>query len=224
MGFDWKGLFIERTAEEIAALEARKTQEAKQQAAAPTSTEKPAAPVYTGSVTPSEGTLAEIKEVYQLGFEGLNTNGYDFFEFYKAVAAVGSQNPSAYQMAFAMAQGIDKSVSKTSLQAKADYYIAELEKVHGQYAAKGTAKKAEVNNQISSENKALLTEKQQIEAQLAALTDRLQKVTTSLEQMDGKYAQILDDLEQKLSANTEAKNQLIQDIQQVKQGISQNIQ
>jgi uncharacterized phage infection (PIP) family protein YhgE len=223
MGFDWKGLFIERTPEEKAALKAAEAQEQK---LANTTSQPSSTPTIlpTGLVTPSENTLTEIKEVYKQGFESLNTQGYDFFEFYKAVAAVGNQNPGAFQMAFAMAQGIDKSVSKNSLLAKADFYINELEKVHTQYASKGNAKKTEINNQISAESKALANEKQQLEVQLTTLQERLKNINANIDQMDGKYAKILDELEQKLSANTEAKEQLIQDIKQVKQGINQNIQ
>jgi uncharacterized phage infection (PIP) family protein YhgE len=223
MGFDWKGLFIERTPEEKAALKAA---EAQKQKLANTTSQPSSTPTIlpTGLVTPSENTLTEIKEVYKQGFESLNTQGYDFFEFYKAVAAVGNQNPGAFQMAFAMAQGIDKSVSKNSLLAKADFYLNELEKVHTQYASKGNAKKTEINNQISAESKALANEKQQLEVQLTTLQERLKNINANIDQMDGKYAKILDELEQKLSANTEAKEQLIQDIKQVKQGINQNIQ
>jgi uncharacterized phage infection (PIP) family protein YhgE len=223
MGFDWKGLFIERTPEEKAALKAAEAQEQK---LANTTSQPSSTPTIlpTGLVTPSENTLTEIKEVYKQGFESLNTQGYDFFEFYKAVAAVGNQNPGAFQMAFAMAQGIDKSVSKNSLLAKADFYLNELEKVHTQYASKGNAKKTEINNQISAESKALANEKQQLEVQLTTLQERLKNINANIDQMDGKYAKILDELEQKLSANTEAKEQLIQDIKQVKQGINQNIQ
>ena len=36
--------------------------------------------------------ISEILEVYNRGFEGLNNEGFDFFEMYKSVMAVGPTN------------------------------------------------------------------------------------------------------------------------------------
>ena len=40
--------------------------------------------------------LNSVIEMYESGFESLNLPGYDFYEFFKAIKAVGSNDPNVY--------------------------------------------------------------------------------------------------------------------------------
>ena len=87
----------------------------------------PETPINSGTNSNSFGNnsdnpfLNEILEVYNKGFESLNQSGFDFFEMYKSVMAVGPTNPQSYQMAFTMGKTIKSDLSKTFLLEKSIY-------------------------------------------------------------------------------------------------------
>jgi hypothetical protein len=166
---------------------------------------------------------ADISAVYERGFESLNKDGYDFFELYKAVMAVGPDTPQAYTMAYAMGKGIKPDLSKDYLLQKGQNYLAELANVHTGYAQKGQAKLAELKQQENAENQGLLQQIQNIEKQIADLQQKLQQSKTQLEKLEGKYAAAINEMEQKIIANDQAKANLVASIEKVINGISQNI-
>jgi hypothetical protein len=188
-------------------------------------------PTYTAPTTPVQFNssqvpqeyLAKAIEVYKSGFDSLNQNGYDFYEFYQAITQGGVNNPQIYPMAFTMANAMDKSVTKDKLVQTADYYLSEINKVYNDYVAKGNGKKQDLIIQKNNENQALVNELSLMEQQLEALRTQIQDRQNKLNAIGGKYEPMISDVDNKLSANEMAKNQIIQSIEQVKTGIINNL-
>jgi vacuolar-type H+-ATPase subunit I/STV1 len=216
MGFDWKSLIFVQ-------------EEGAKQANVSTPQDHKPEPSHVGtthqkpSTVPSGSVLADIALVYERGFDSLNKEGYDFFELYKAVMAVGADNPQAYTMAFAMGKGIKPDLSKAFLVEKGQAYITELSKVHTGYAQKGQAKLSEIQQQEKAENQHLVNNIQNLEKQIAQLQSQLAASQADLEKLEGKYAGAIEDMEQKIAANNQAKTQLTDSIQKVINGINQNL-
>src|SRR5687768_9968529 len=72
----------------------------------------------------------EIAEVYEKGLQSINMPGYDFYDFYLAVAAAGAQNESVYKMAYQMGKTLDSNLTPGKLSNDADYYISKLTEVY----------------------------------------------------------------------------------------------
>jgi hypothetical protein len=188
-------------------------------------------PTYTAPTTPVQFNssqvpqeyLAKAIEVYKSGFDSLNQNGYDFYEFYQAITQGGVNNPQIYPMAFTMANAMDKSVTKDKLIQTADFYLSEINKVYNDYVAKGNGKKQDLITQKNNENQALVTELSMMEQQLEALKTQIQDRQNKLNAIGGKYEPMISDVDNKLSANEMAKNQIVQSIEQVKTGIINNL-
>jgi hypothetical protein len=177
---------------------------------------------FNSSQVPQE-YLTKAIEVYKSGFDSLNQNGYDFYEFYQAITQGGVNNPQIYPMAFTMASAMDKSVSKDKLLQSADFYLTEINKVYNDYVAKGNAKKQDLVNQKNNENQALVTELSMMEQQLEALKTQIQDRQNKLNAIGGKYEPMISDVDNKIVANETAKNQIVQSIEQVKSGIINNL-
>lgn len=168
--------------------------------------------------------LNDIIAVYEDGFEKLNQPGYDFFEFYKAVISIGGgDNPQAYQMAFQMAQSMDKTVTKDSLVKQSDYYIGELEKVHANFSSGGSKKIADMQSNKNTESNSLTSDINSLTTQIELLNGQLKEKQNALAAIDTKYSQPLIDITEKLAANDIAKNTLISNINKVKNNIQNNI-
>lgn len=185
----------------------------------------PAPPTFTPpqvSQIPQE-YLVKAMEVYKNGFDSLNQNGYDFYEFYQAITQGGVNNPQIYPMAFTMASAMDKSVTKDKLLQTADFYLGEINKVYNDYVAKGNGKKQDLITQKNNENQALVNELSLMEQQLEALRTQIQDRQNKLNAIGGKYEPMISDVDNKLSANETAKNQIVQSIEQVKTGIINNL-
>lgn len=177
------------------------------------------APVNTGS----NRFLNDIMDVYDKNFNKLNQPGYDFFEFFKAVNKAGVDNPQVYGMALDMAQAMDASVSKDTLSSQADYYVAELEKIHSTINGDGTKKGNDLLENKKTETQSLSSEISNIQQQIEILTTQLNEKQKSLNEIDVKYNQPIADISEKLSANDIAKNILIGNITKVKQNILINL-
>ncbi len=216
MAFDWKSLIF-----------------VQEEGAKPSSPAPAPAPITPGntysqpiakpSTAVQSNVLNDIVQVYERGFESLNKDGYDFFEIYKAVMAVGADNAQAYTMAFAMGKGIKPDLSKAFLVENGQAYIAELNKVHAGYAQKGQAKLGEIKLQEKSENQQLISTIQSLEKQIADLQAQLTQRKAELEKLEGKYAGAIDEMEQKIVANDHAKDNIVASIQKVINGINQNL-
>ena len=167
--------------------------------------------------------MENIIKMYELGFEGLNMDGYDFFELYKAILSAGADNPAVYSMAFTMAKSMDKTITKESLASQSDFYVQEISKVHAKYVDGGSSKRSELLARKEDERKQLSTEVENLKMQLEALTVQLNNAQNNLVQIDNKYANDLLEVECKLMANDVAKNNLTASINKVKQGLINNV-
>ena len=85
--FNWKSLFINEESSQPKNVEVNPT-------SFPQNAKFPDTETNSNPINISTNPfLGEILEVYQKGFEGLNSEGFDFFEMYKSVNAVGVTNP-----------------------------------------------------------------------------------------------------------------------------------
>jgi hypothetical protein len=179
-------------------------------------------PTYQATNVSNE-VLAKTLEMYEAGFDSLNQPGYDFYEFFKAVMAGGVDNPAIYGMAFGMGSAMDKSITKDKLLMQSDFYITEINKVYNDYVAKGNGKRQEVINQKNHENESLVGElnlmRQQLEQLQVQISDRENKLSV----IDSKYGPILNEVETKIAANDLAKQKIVGSIEQVKNGIINNL-
>lgn len=180
-------------------------------------------PVHSMSTQASNEHLEKAFDLYQKGFDSLNQPGYDFYEFYQAVMQAGPTNPQIYAMALTMASAMDKSVTKDKLIQQSEFYLGEINKVYQDYNSKGLVKKQELTTQKQHENESLVSElsllRQQLEAIQTQITDRENKLSV----IDVKYAPMMGEVDSKLSANDIAKNKIVQSIEQVKNGIINNL-
>jgi hypothetical protein len=178
---------------------------------------------YQAPVQVSNEYMQKAFEMYEKGFESLNKDGFDFYEFYQSVMQGGPTNPQVYTMAFGMGSIMKKSLSKNDLIVDADYYIAEITKVYNDNVTKGNAKKQALLAQKDLENKSLVGELETMQNQLEALKVQIDDRKRKLSDIDNKYSPELTDFDNKLGANELAKNRIVDSIEQVKQGINLNI-
>jgi len=175
------------------------------------------------STNVSNEALSKALLIYENGFDSLNQPGYDFYEFYKAVMAGGVDNPAIYGMAFGMGTAMDKTITKEKLLQQSDFYLNEITKVYNEYVSKGNTKRQEVINQKNHENESLIGElnlmKQQLEQLQIQIADRENKLSV----IDSKYGPILSEVENKIAANDMAKEKIVGSIEQVKNGIINNL-
>lgn len=167
--------------------------------------------------------LHSIIEMYESGFDSLNQPGYDFYEFFKAINAVGSHDASIYKMAFTMAKSVDSTVSKESLLKQADFYIDEINKVHKQYEIQGISKRAKIvsDQKINKDN--LTNEISALERQLLEIQTKLSNKKNALQAMEGGSMPELAEIDQKIAANDEAKNKILGAINMVVVGLKSNV-
>ena len=171
----------------------------------------------------SQEHLEKAIELYENGFNSLNQDGFDFFEFFQSVSHGGITNPQVYAMAYAMGTAMDKTISKEKLMSQADFYVSEITKVYEENVAKGQSKKDSLLKQKESENQTLANELSMFQQQLEALQIQIADRQNKLQAIDGKYQPQLADIDGKLTANTIAKNKIVEAIQTVKTGININI-
>nr|WP_294934592.1 hypothetical protein [uncultured Flavobacterium sp.] len=213
--FSWKGLFI--------------NEETSDEKTTPEVTDFPTEnkfPTPSQNVTASEHAttnpyLDEIYQVYEKGFEGLNHEGFDFFELYKSVVAVGATNPQSYQMAFTMGKSLNPALTKEFLLEKSKFYIQEIEGVHTKYNTTGLSKRNDLVASVTNEKQKLSKNISELEAKIQQLQSELMKSKSDLEQIDFNNKQEFDELDLKISANAVAKNKILESINTVVKGINQ---
>jgi hypothetical protein len=171
----------------------------------------------------SQEHLQKALEIYQNGFDSLNQPGYDFYEYYQAVSQAGIDNPQVYSMAFIMAVSMEKTITKDKLIQQSEFYINEITKVFNDYVNKGNDKKTQLLSQKTSESQSLSGELSMMEQQLEALKVQIKDRENKLNAIDGKYSPMISEIDSKLSANDSAKNQVVGLIQQVRNGIINNL-
>lgn len=219
--FNWKSLFINE--ESAKSQESKVVQSPGQVAAAPDNK----FPTHTESFPTNSLTnpfLNEIFEVYDKGFESLNEAGFDFFEMYKSVMAVGVTNPQSYQMAFTMGKTIKSDLTKEFLLQKGSFYITEIEKVYVKYDTIGKAKKADLDNSITKEKYNLSKSISELEAKILELQKELEAKKLELQKVDPINMEQLSEIQLKMEANNLAKEKIIASINTVITGINQYLQ
>ena len=226
--FNWKSLFINDEQSATAPTPAP----VKQEYTAPTNKFPDQAPppvsqsTYSSNVNTSDSGinnpyLADVFAVYQKGFESLNNPGFDFFEMYSSVMAVGASNPQAYQMAFTMGKTINPTLTKELLLEKAKFYTTEIEKVYAKYDADGNAKKMGLDNSITAEKFNLTKTVEDLEAKIAQLQAELQVKKEELAKIDIGSREKYSEIQLKIEANNLAKGKLLESINTVVTGINQ---
>jgi uncharacterized small protein (DUF1192 family) len=167
--------------------------------------------------------IGEIIAVYDKGSESLNSPNFDFFEFYKSVISVGINNSQSYQMAYTMGAAMNSQLNKQMLLDKANFYIAEIEKVHKNFLNTGTAKSNEISLNISNQKKGLENSIAELENKITQLQKELIDAKAELQRVESGTSKEFVEIQQKLEANERAKERLIQSIKQVVSGINQYI-
>lgn len=228
--FNWKSLFVND--------EANKTSEntIKEQPKFTPSTENkfptteskfPETTINSGNSVVNSGNnannpfLNEILEVYNKGFESLNQSGFDFFEMYKSVMAVGPTNPQSYQMAFTMGKTINGDLTKPLLLEKANFYVSEIEKVYAKYDATGNSKNKDLNNTITTQKSNLSKTIADLESQITKLQADLETKKAELVRIDHDNHEMFAQIQQKIEANNIAKQKILESINTVVTGINQ---
>ena len=171
----------------------------------------------------SEEYLSKAVEVYQKGFDSLNQPGYDFYEFYQSVNSIGVTNQQGYPMAFTMIKTIDKTITKDKLLSQSEFYITEIEKQFNNLVSSGSLKKQQLIDNKNHENQSMSSDLDLMKQQLEQLKVQIEDRQNKLNLIDSKYQPQLDEIDGKLRANELAKNQLLNSIELVKQGIINNI-
>ena len=161
--------------------------------------------------------------MYEAGFESLNLPGYDFYEFFKAIKAVGSNDANVYKMAMTMASSVDSKVTKTSLLDGANFYITEINNVHQQYQTKGNAKRDEIQKNQQSQKKVLTSEISDLEKQILQLQTQISEKKNLLNSIDSDLLSEISEIEQKIVANDIAKTKILEIITTVVNGIKNNL-
>lgn len=167
--------------------------------------------------------LDKIMAMYEKGFDNLNQDGYDFYEYFKAVVQVGVNNPEMYKMAFTMAKTMEPNVSKTSLIDQSKFYVNEITTVHKHYVQTGESKRTEMLRLKGSEESTLQQEVLDIGAEIQRLTSLKSQKEGELSTIDSKYASEITDIECKLMANDMARDSIVGSINKVVKGINDNI-
>lgn len=176
------------------------------------------------NVQPSKVYLEKALDLYEKGFDALNQDGFDFFEYYKSIISGGdAKNPQLYAMAFQMASAMDRTITKEKLVQQADYYLAELNKIYQEYVTKGNAKREEVLNQKNSENAWLTSELDSFEQQLESLKVQIEDRKNKLRAIDGKFESLITEVESKIAANETANSRITASIQEVRNGLVTNV-
>jgi hypothetical protein len=215
-GFNWKSLFVNEGKDASAP-------QAKPDISQPDNTTK--FPTQGRESAPLDASgnpfIGEIWDVYEKGFESLNSSEFDFFELYKSVMVVGVTNQQSYQMAFTMGKALKPDLSKQFLLDKAKYYIDEIEKVYAKYDAAGNSKKALLSQGIATEKDRMSKNIKDIESRITQLQYDLQKSKEELERIDANSKEKFSEIELKLEANTIARQKILTSINQVVTGVNQ---
>ena len=217
--FNWKSIFVNDENASVPQDEAKI-----QTSFIPTDNKFPETNTITNSVPNSNSSntfLNEILEVYNKGFEGLNSDGFDFFEMYKSVMAVGPTNPQSYQMAFTMGKTIKSDLSKEFLLEKSKFYISEIEKVYAKYDATGNSKNKDLSDTITNQKNHLTKTISDIESQIAKLQSELEGKKAELARIDFDNKEMFIQIQLKIEANNLAKHKILESINTVVTGINQ---
>jgi len=180
----------------------------------------------SGPNTPASPYINEIVEVYEKGLQSINMPGYDFYDFYLAIKAAGSQNEAVFKMAFQMGKTMDGNITPQKLVADAEYYISKINEVYRTYADQGKQKLDSFDKELQNERQKLSSEASLIETDLnnlrqkiVVLEKQLNETRAKLNGVDNTYKPQQDVIRQKLSANDQAMHVCVQKLNSVKESI-----
>lgn len=216
--FNWKGLFINEQTD-------TKVENKKPQTTFTPPVEVTKFPNEATQTVSSDSLsnpfLKEVFEVYEKGFESLNSAGFDFFEMYKSVMSVGISNPQSYQMAFTMGKTIQPDLNKQFLLDKASFYISEIEKVYAKYDTIGKSKKSDLENSLTKEKYDLSKNIEELNAKILQLQNELEAKKTEFQKLDTTNTVKFSEIKLKIEANDLAKQKILESINTVVTGINQ---
>jgi hypothetical protein len=178
--------------------------------------------------TVNEPLLKEILGVYENGLDSINMPGYDFYEFYQAIASTGNHNEQTYRMAYQMAKSLDKTISSGKFLSDAEFYISKINEVHGEYGRQGQQKlnaiqdqksrdKGQLNNDIDQAIKKI----NELKAELTRLENEINLKRNTLARIDENALPQEKMIKDKLAANDSAHKVSIDKLNAVKQCIQQ---
>lgn len=221
--FNWKGLFINEEGQKNE-TNTQNTDIPKENKATSNNQFPDAGITSNPSVQDLDNNvLDKVLEMYENGFDSLNKPGYDFYEYFKAVKAVNSNDPSIYKMAFSMAQGVDSKINKSTLLEQAQFYINEIEKVHKDYKNQGVSKRSTILTGEKNRKTALTNEISELEKQILQLQTDLSKKQNELASIDNGMISKTSEIDQTIMANDLAKETILNNIKTVVEGIKTNI-
>lgn len=221
--FNWKGLFINEEENRSDSSSGNTTSEPATQSFPESKKSNSKFPDQTDNLAINNEVLSTIVEMYESGFDSLNQPGYDFYEFFKAIKAVGSNDASVYKMAMSMAKGVDAKVTKESLLQQGDFYVKEINNVHKQYQRQGNAKKTKLQNLQQTEKENLTSEISELEKEILELQNQISTKRNKLQSIDSDLISDVSEIEQKIIANDVAKSKISDAINAVITGIKNNL-
>lgn len=172
---------------------------------------------------PSYRHLDAIANAYDKHLEGLNLEGYDFWELYEAMSDLSPKTPETYKMAVHFATKMGENVDKNNLVQTAEYYEAEMNKFHDHQEQQGQVRLSQLNSNKSSDKSSLEREISTLSNQIESLKQEMLSKQRDLDSIDARYANQIADIEDKLATNTVARNAIIESIGEIKDGIKANI-
>jgi TolA-binding protein len=178
----------------------------------------------------NEQLFKEISAVYEKGLDSINMPGYDFYEFYQAIASTGNNTEQAYKMAFQMAKSMDKTISAAKFLTDAEFYISKINEVHSDYVRHGQQKLAAIQDKKISEKTQLNNEVDQavnrinqLRSEIAQLESDINERRNILAKIDEQSLPQEQTIKEKLLANDYAHKMSIDKLNIVKQSIQQFI-
>lgn len=231
MAKSWKSLFIKAEDEEVREDAAPREIKREEKPSFSMPSNSTSTPTYVASsaaesAKTSDPVLMEILDVYEKGIKTINMPGYDFYEFYIAISAVGSMNEAVFKMAYQMAKTMDTTVTAPKLSKDAEFYISKIKEVHQQYAQQGRKKLDELNarintdkQQLSAEVTAATSEISRLKEQLLKLEQQVSNSNKKLQLVDQQYRPEQEAVQEKLHANDQAIDISVSKLSAVKEGI-----
>lgn len=120
-----------------------------------------------------------------------------------------------------MGKSINSDLTKDFLLQKANFYIAEIEKVYEKYNVVGKAKKQELDNNITKDKYNLSKSITDLESNIVQLQKELEAKKAELQKMDPANRKELTEIQLKIEANDLAKEKIMSSINTVITGINQ---
>lgn len=188
----------------------------------PTSTpkvEESPKPIFNGT----NPFIDEINKLYEDGFNKLNKEGVDFYEFYQSIKVGGIDNVAAYPMAFNMCKGMNPNFTKESAIADGEDYIASIEDAYNKYSSSGENKLNEISLEKEEEESSLKTEVSELQDEIDRLSSLLKSKKGELNSIEGKYKDKINSITLKLDANKIVKSNFITNINKVITNIKNNL-